>query len=250
MKIYTTLVMSWDEASGQYVREYEESFDYDGPVAQLCGATSAQNQIQQQQSQFSQQLVQQASQIFGNSSKVFNDLVNTFLPTVQAGPNQEGFSAAEKANLQSNAITSTGQAYRNARQAVGQAQAAQGGGNTPGITSGAKVGTDLNLAESAANQTSSELSQIDQANYNQGRQNYQFAAERLSDAPNVFNPATSAGNAATSSQEGTANTANQIAQENNSWVQAVTGALGGVAGAATGGMLRNFGSGNKAAAAV
>ena len=246
MKIYEKLVFQWNDETGSYIKVAEVSKEYDGPVAQLCGATDSQKQIQQQQQSFSQQLVSQASAVFGNASKVFNDLVNTFSPTIAAGPNQEGFSAAEKANLQSTAITSTGQAYRNARQAVGEAQAAQGGGNTPGVTSGAKVGTDLSLAENAANQTSSELSQIEQADYNQGRQNYDFAVEGLSKAPDVFNPATGADNAATGSQEGAANTANQIAQENNSWVQAVTGALGGVAGAATGGFMRNLGSGTKA----
>ena len=53
-------------------------------------------------------------------------------------------------------------------------------------------------------------------------------------APSVFSGSTGAVNALTGSSSAAGNTANQIATQNNSWVQAVTGALGGIAGAAVG----------------
>lgn len=237
--------MEWDDKLRQFVTLNSESYEYRGPVAYLCGATDGQKQIASQQSAFSQQLVNQATSVFGSSSQVFGDLMKTFAPTVAAGPNQEGFSAAEKANLQSQAITQTGQAYKNAKAAVGNAEAAEGGGNT-GLISGAQVGTDVNLAESAANQTSNELSQITEQDYATGRQNYDTAVAGMEAAPNVFGAATGAADAATSSQKGAADTQNQIAQENNSWVQAVTGALGNVAGMAAGGYFGKLaGSGSK-----
>ena len=114
------------------------------------------------------QMTQQAQEVFGNSSQVFNQLLSTFAPIVAAGPSQQGFSQQELANLNSQAITGVGQNYKNAKEAVGEAEAAQGGGNLA-LPSGAEVGTDLSLASSAANQTSAEESQITAANYQTGR---------------------------------------------------------------------------------
>jgi hypothetical protein len=140
----------------------------------------------------------QAQQVFGNSSQVFNDLVSAFSPVVAAGPNQEGFSAAEKSNLDSAAITNTGQAYKNASQAAKENEASVGGGNTA-LPSGSQIGTDLSVAEGAAQQTAREENQINEADYQTGRQNFFQAATDLAEAPNVFNPATSAESAAVNS---------------------------------------------------
>ena len=202
----------------------------------MCGASSEQKQIEQGQQSLFNQMTQQAQQVFGGSSQVFNDLVGAFAPIVAAGPNQHGFSMPEKSALTSQAITETGQAYKNASQAVKEANAAVGGGNMA-LPGGATIGRNLSVANSAAAQTASELGQINEADYATGRQNFFTVATDLAGAPSAFNPATGAGEAASSSGTTAANTANQIAQENNSWVQAVTGALGGVAGAAIGGAM-------------
>lgn len=187
----------------------------------------------------------QATDIFGKQSSIYQDLVNTFAPTVANGPNQQGFSAQELANLNSQAITSTGQSYRNAKQALGDQQAAAAGGRAV-LPGGATTGQNLGLAEGAANQTAGELGQITQANYATGRQNYLAATQGLAGAGNVYGAANQTAGTANSSGGEAANTANQVAQENNSWVQAVTGALGGVAGAAvTGGMSLLGGAGGQ-----
>lgn len=231
MKVYTRIVMQWD--GNRYVTTESESFDYVGPVSLLCGATSAQNNLANEQSSFFSNAIQQSQQIFGKDSTIFNSLMKTFAPTVAAGPSQEGFSAAEKSNLQSQAITETGQAYKNAKAAVGNAEAAQGGGMSV-LPGGARVGADINLATSAANQTANELGQINQADYDQGHKNYDEAVSGMMNAGNVFNSSTSAEEGATGAGNSAASTANQVAQENQSWVQSVTGALGGIAGAAAG----------------
>lgn len=173
----------------------------------------------------------QAQQVFGGSSSAFNDLMDAYSPIVSAGPNQQGFSPGELSNLNSQAVTQSGVAARNASTAVKEAQAAVGGGNVA-LPGGAAIGTNLSVANSASQNEANELNQINEANYQTGRQNFFQAAEGLQQAPSVFNPATSAGEAATNSGTAAANTANQIAQENNSWVTAVTGALGGIAGSA------------------
>lgn len=241
MKTYIKITWEWD--GSRYVVTDEVADTWDGPVALCCGASQGQKDIGNQQSAAYQQMNQQASQVFGDSSKVFGDLMSTFAPTLAAGPNQEGFSQAEKSALQSSAITQTGQAYRNAKQAAGEAMAAQGGGNVGDVTGGSNAAINLGIAENAANQTSSELNQIDQADYAVGRQNYAEAASGLAGSTNSFNPATSMSGAATNSGEAAANTQNQIATQNNSWVSAVTGALGGIAGTALTGGMSNLGKG-------
>ena len=208
----------------------------------MCGATDSQKQVGAEQTSQFQTMVNQAQEVFGNSSSVFNDLVNAMQPIAASGPNQEGFSAAEKSNLDSSAITNTAQAYKNASQAVKESEASVGGGNVD-LPGGAQIGADLSVANSGAAQTANEENQINQADYATGRQNFFQASSDLAEAPNVFNPATSAGSAATSSGTAAANTENQIAQENNSWVGAVTGALGGIAGDVVTGGMKNLGSG-------
>lgn len=198
----------------------------------MCGATGAQNAIEGQQQSFYGTMINQAQQVFGNSSQVFNNLMSTFQPIVAAGPNQQGFSATELSALNSQAITNVGQGYNNAKEAVGNSLAAQGGG-TAVLPGGAGIGVQDSLAENAANQTSSELNQITQANYSTGRQNYLNAVQGEMAAPGVFGTAANFAGEATGSGTAAANTANQIATQQNSWVQAVTGALGGIAGAAT-----------------
>lgn len=234
MKIYTKLSLQWD--GSRYILDTNEStwYDYNGPIELCCGATQAQTNLLTSQTGFYNTLQNQLQTVFGNSSTVFNDLINSYAPIVAAGPNQQGFSPGELSNLNSQAITETGQAYNNAKQAVGERIAAQGGGNAY-LPSGAAIGPQLSLAESAANQTSSELSQIQQANYQTGRANWLSAAQGLAGAPGVFSPAAGFAGAANQAGEAAGNTANQIAQENNSWVNALIGAGAGIAGGALAG---------------
>ena len=197
----------------------------------MCGASAGQTSIGAAQSTFFTNATNQAQQILGASSSVFKNLMATFLPTVLNGPSQKGFSLGEKSNLDSMAITETGQAYKNEKQAVGESEAAVNGGNVA-LPGGANIGRDVQLAEAGANQTATELGQINEADYQQGNKNYEAAVAGLEQAPQVFNPATAATNAATDSGKAAAETENQIAQENQSWMQSVSGALGGIAGAA------------------
>lgn len=240
MKIYSKIVLRWD---GQKFVTDETSIwtEYHGPLSLACGASSAQTAAQTSQASFANQTQQQAQQVFGNDSSVFNDLTNTFAPTLAAGPNQQGYSAAQLSNLNSQAITDTGQAYKNAKYAVGESEAAQGGGNNASVGTGSNTATDLGVATSAAQQTSSELGQIQQADYAQGNANYNTAVQGLEGATNSFNSANSLDNTTNTSEENVSNTANQIATQDNSWVQGVTGALGGIAGAATGASINKWG---------
>lgn len=202
----------------------------------MCGSTSGQRSVAQGQTNLFNTLTNQAKTEFGDSSAVFQDLNNTFAPIVAAGPNQQGFSAVEDAALKSAAITSTGEAYRHAAQAVKENNAAIGGGNAV-LPGGSEINAETAVANQGAEKTAEALNKIDVANYETGRQNYFAAASGLAGAPGVFGTSNSAGGVATGAGEAAAQTENQIAQENNSWVNAVTGALGGIAGSAVTGEL-------------
>lgn len=232
-RIYSKAVFQWDAVQGVYRFDEAASawmeLDEHAPIALCCG-DPAQQQIGNEQQSAYQTMTQQAQQVFGDSSAVFSDLQSTFAPTVAAGPNQEGFSAGELSSLNSEAVTDTGQAYRNAKSAVGESESAQGGGNS-GTTGGATVGTDLGLAVAGANQTANELTGIKQQDYATGRQNYDFAAQALAGAPSVFGAADSANNAATNAGNAAASTANTIAQQSTSLGDAAIGAAGSIIGA-------------------
>lgn len=199
----------------------------------MCGATSEQKNTYADQSNLFKTMTSQAQQIFGNTSKVFQDIVGAFTPILKAGPDQEGFSKAVKSGLQSQAITRTGTAYQHAKEAVGNAISAVGGGNVY-LPSGADIGANVQIANEAAGKTADELTNIDLASKEAGRQNFMGAAGVLSNAPNMFSASTNANNAAVGAGNATADTANQIAAANNSWVNAAFGALGGIAQTAVG----------------
>lgn len=239
MKIYTRIEYRWD--GDKLVLDNYDAFEYSGNVELCCGATDAQNAAQAAQASAYTQMTQQAAQVFGDSSAVFKQLQATFTPTIAAGPNQEGFSPAEVSALKSQAITQSGNAYRNAKQAVGESIAAEGGGNNSALQSGTNTGINLSVANSAAANTADEENKIDLANYSTGRTNYANAVAGLSGATGVYNPATSSANASTTAGEASANTANQIASQNNSWQQGVIGALGGIGGAFVSGGLKSLG---------
>jgi hypothetical protein len=218
-----------------------EYYEYHGRIEYACGATSAQTEIQTAQINEMNTLTSEAQAEFGQASTVFNDLYAAMSPIVAAGPDQEGFSTAEKQNLDSTATTGAGEAYSSAAQSVRQQEAAADGSNF--VPSGANAQINAEVAGQAANQESSSLNQIEAADYATGRSNFFTASGDLAAATGTYNPATGAANAGTAAGSAASTTANQIAQEDNSWVQAVTGALGGVAGGIATGGMSNLGKG-------
>jgi len=198
----------------------------------MCGPSASQNQIEATQSAFYSQLTQEYDTIFGQDQSVLAALTKSFEPVLAAGPNQEGFSGAEKTALESEATTGVGENYANAQKALAVQQGTEGGGNAY-IPSGAKEEQRAQLAESAAQVQSGEQLGIEQADYAQGLQDYQFAANELGGVASQLNPAGFA-NSATGAGGAAASTANQIAQANDSWMNLVGGGLGAAATAYAG----------------
>lgn len=195
----------------------------------MCGSNSAQKDAQAAQAKFYNTMTQNYQTQFSQSQSIFNDLKSSFEPIVQAGINQEGFSAGEKAALNTQATEGVANNYKNAATAVAGRAAAQGGGNAF-LPSGATTQIQGDMASSAAGQLSSEQNTINLNDYAQGRQNYLQAAGILGGSTGVYNGATSAGGVANTAGADSAQTANEIATQNNSWMGAVGGAVGGTLG--------------------
>jgi hypothetical protein len=92
---------------------------------------------------------------------------------------------------------------------------------------GAQEQQQAELASSAANSEAQQKQQITQANYQQGYNEFSQAAQGLTSTAGLLNPTGYSG-AATGAGNAAADTANQIASENNSWVNAALGAAGAI----------------------
>lgn len=195
----------------------------------MCGASSQQNQVESEQNQFYEQAMQEQSAAYSEDQEILNQMKSIYTPILQAGPNQKGFSQEEDNTLNATAVEGTAENYEQAAKAVGEQTAAEGGGDTP-ITSGGNTELKAQTAAASAQQESSEENQIEEADYSQGYNEWQNAATGLATVAGQLNP-TAYENAATSAGSATSTTANEIAQENNSWINAAIGAAGSIGGA-------------------
>jgi hypothetical protein len=198
----------------------------------MSGPTAAQTSLQQSQADFYAQATQHASETYGEDQALLGQLTSVYEPILAKGPNQQGFSAAETENLNAGAVEGTAQAYSGASKAVNEKLAGAGGGSVA-LPSGASAQLNAELAASSADTESKEESQIQQADYATGRQNFQQATGALEDVSGQLNPVAYEG-AATNAGVAEGTTANQIAQEENSWEGPVLGAVGSIAGAYAG----------------
>ena len=190
----------------------------------MCGASDQSKDTFAQQEAFFKELRSEYKTRFGEDEALLSKLTASFEPILAKGINQEGFSQAELDNLNSQAVTGTGQNYAKAAAALGAQQGAEGGG-TAYIPSGAKHQQQAQLAESAAENESGLESTIKAADYATGRENYLAAAQGLEGVSGLYNPTALAG-VTNNAGEAQAQTANEITQANNSWMNLVGGALG------------------------
>lgn len=203
----------------------------------MCGDNSQQTEIQQQQAEFSQQMMQENAQVYGKQQGILDSLNSGFQAIIANGPSQKGFSDQQLTNLDTQSTEATAADMTKASQALGNGQAAQGGGDTF-IPSGVKTQEQEQLAAAGATSDSSTKSQILQADYAQGNTNYNNAVAGSETVAADLNPV-GYSDAATASSTAAANEANAIATSANSPFTAVMGALGGVTGAATGALIKN-----------
>jgi hypothetical protein len=194
----------------------------------MCGSTPQQTQVSDEENQFYQNLTQQYSTIFGQDQAITGALTSAFMPILQAGPSQTGFSPSEENALQTQNTENVATNYAQAQKATAQVLAAQGGGNTllPSSVNANILATNANQAAAAR---SAGQNTITQANYAQGYSNWNAAANVLGSTAGLLNPTGFAG--ATNTAGGAAMTgATDVANASNSPWNAAFGALGNVAG--------------------
>jgi hypothetical protein len=221
----------WSDRQDRHIITRDVRRPFFGQTAACKGASAQQTQLADSQQNFYNTLSSNYSQQFANQNAILGTLQNSLNPIVQAGPNQFGFSKAETNNLNSQALQGTGQQFKNASKALGESQAAQGGGNSY-LPTGAQAQQQESLAASGANQASNQLMDIQQKGYDTGRAQYNAAVGQLGGVAGMYNPNGVAGEANTSGANA-ANTANQVTQLNNAaspW-NLVGGILGGAASA-------------------
>lgn len=198
----------------------------------MCGPSSQQTQLSDEQQQFYTTLSNQYSQIFNQSQAITSALTSAFTPILNAGPSQTGFSPSEENALQTQNTQNVATDYAQAQKATAQILAARGGGNTM-LPSSVTSNILAQNANSAAATRAQGENAITQANYQQGYQNWNTAANVLGSTAGLLNPNAYSGQATNAGQQA-GTTLNQMAQEQFAPWGAAIGALGSVAGAALG----------------
>lgn len=193
----------------------------------LSGPSAQQTTDAAQGQNFSNILNQYAQQRFGAQGDILQNLTDINTPIAEAGPNQEGFSATEKAALNSSAINTNAANYRNAATVVAGGEAGAGG-NTYAPTGGQQQ-VAAQIASNAAQNTSNAENAITQADYATGRSNFNSAVGALEGVSSQYSP-NATGGLALQGNENAFNQANQINQENQAWEGEAAGLVGGLAG--------------------
>jgi hypothetical protein len=192
----------------------------------MCGATSQQNQLTNEEIQTLQQGNQMTQQQYANQQAIYQPMAKQFQSIFAGGPSQTGYSQAELNSLDSQAVEGTAENYAGAAKAVGEATAAEGGGTNP-LPSGGQTQLKQEVADSAAGEESKEETGITQSDYQQGYNEWQDAGAGLQSIAAGENPI-GYENAATGEADAANSEANAVATEQNSWVNAALGAAGDV----------------------
>ncbi|HET7150884.1 MAG TPA: hypothetical protein VFI60_05700 [Candidatus Acidoferrum sp.] len=169
--------LEWVSNDGEYWAE---------PAILMCGASGAEKAAQQQQATFSQMLFDNYANYFGKQSDILSSIKDAMSPILAAGPNQTGFSAAEKAALNTEAIDTNAAASQRAGQAVSSELA--GRGNNSGLTSGVDKQIQAGIASKSAQALATQQNEITQADYATGRENFGAAENALERAAGEYNP--------------------------------------------------------------
>jgi hypothetical protein len=228
-----------------------------GNMLGSCGPSSAESMSQGAQQSLAQEMQANYATRFADQQQVLDRLNQSLSPIVAAGPNQQGFSPEELANLNTQAINTTGAAARNATQATQTSLAGRGGGGDSGLVSGIDRQIQGSIASSEAGNLADTQNKITAADYATGRQNYETGLKILGGGPNsvagLYDPA-AFGGLASKTNESSFNEADKISQEQNAKSAAIWGSLSSLAKSglsfATGGISNvmaggaNAGSGN------
>lgn len=202
----------------------------------MCGADPSQTNLEEKQASFYDQATNEATQAYKEDQGLLQEITSVYSPILAKGPSQEGFSAGELADLNAQSVEGTARNYSAAARAVNENLAAESGGDIP-LTSGGAAQLKSEVAQASAQAQSEQESQIKEADYSQGYQEFVQAGNAISTASGQLSP-TAYTSAATGAGSAASETANEIAEENNSWINAAIGAAGAIGGGLAGGFAK------------
>ncbi|HXC43868.1 MAG TPA: hypothetical protein VNY51_10160, partial [Candidatus Dormibacteraeota bacterium] len=125
------------------------------------------------------------NQRYASQTSLLNNINGVLNPVLQKGPEQTGFSPTELAAYNTQALDTTGANYANAERALGSQEAGKGDST---VESGVENQAKEALASASAGQTSNEELGITEANYAQGRQNFNNAVSGEQSLAQIENP--------------------------------------------------------------
>ena len=238
MKINTFLEFVWSSRQNRYILVRDKSVIWTGSLLVCKGASAQMNELAGQQASFYNTLQKDYGVQFANQSNILNTLNKSLAPIVNSGVGQYGFGNAEDAAMRNQATAGTASAYKSARQATGEAQAAQGGGDEF-LGSGVKAQTNAQLANAAASTEANQQLGITQAGYQTGRQNYFNATGQEQGVAGAYNP-TAYGDVAGQAGSSAFNTASTVNQQNQA--ASPWGMVGGLVGGAASSLMGGLGN--------
>lgn len=196
----------------------------------MCGGPSnAEKQAQASEQNFMQTLMSNYNNNQALQQSALAHINSILAPIIAAGPSQEGFSASERAALNTQAINSTGAAAAQAQRAIANETAGRNdSGNLP--ESGVDRALKARAASASANQLANEELGITEADYGTGRQNFENAVGAELGVSGQYNPDAIAG-AANNANSAAFQEADTISQESNQGLSDVLGGITGLAGA-------------------
>ena len=195
----------------------------------MCGASSQAKNIAEQSSSLGTTLQGNYANNYGIQQNIIGNIRSALNPIVQAGPNQTGFSKAESAAINTNAIDTAGQQAKSLQQQINTQASGRGGGT--GLKTGATTALDTGANQLVANNLATSENAATEASYAQGNENYNAAVGGLNSLAGTLNPneygglATSAGGQAF----GEANANDQAAAQE---FGEIAGGIGAIAGSA------------------
>lgn len=201
----------------------------------MCGPSSQQTSITDEQQNFFKTLNDEYTNIFGENQAIVGALTQAFTPILQAGPSQTGFAPGQVNALNTQATEKTATDYAQAQKATAQILAAKGGGDTF-LPSSVNANILAQNANAAAGERATLQNQNTLANYQQGYQNWNTAASVLGNTAGLVNPTSYAGQVSTAGTNAAGSAAQMASEQFAPWGAAI-GALGSVGGMAAGGLL-------------
>jgi hypothetical protein len=151
----------------------------------VCGPSSAQESIANNEQSFANVLQSNYNTRFQDQSNTLQELNQSLSPIVAAGINQQGFSPEELSAMNTQAINASGAANRNAVQA---AQLSPAFSSSSGLESGIAKQIRGGIAATEAGNLANNQLNITEQNYQQGRQNYLGATGALQALSDAYKP--------------------------------------------------------------